>query len=147
MQVNMKQNDIQVQKRRRVVIFGVCVVLVIVILITLCFVLHPKISANQVLGKDRSSGVYISPGIATDSSRQVINSDTLNNQCVGDICLKEVKITCYSNKGLVEYQLENNGSTSASGYVKLVLGTYDAIVFYNNIGAGATQTGYYGYDD
>ena len=110
-----------------------------------------KIGGGNIQGKNTRSGVYVTPGITEDSSRVTISNSNLNaSRCVGDICLNHVKINCYSDKGLVEYNLVNNGSSAASGklYLNLQLssGTHTAIIVYENVAAGGREKGYYGYD-
>ena len=143
----MKQKDTNKQKKKTIFITGGCVALLIVVLLVIASQLKGRLGGGTIDGKGTRSGVYITPGITEDSSRSTITNTNLNStKCVDDICLSHVKISCYSDKGLVEYDLTNNNSSTKSGTIYLSLGDHKAIVVYNNLAAGQTEKGYYGYD-
>lgn len=137
-------------KRKKKLILGAsgCVAIVIILLILHTIFKNGDRNKTKVDEKIQLNGVYIVPGISEDSTRQNITNSSMNGEnCVGNICISQLKITCYSDHGIISYKLKNKGSNVESGYLKLTLDSgYETMVAYKDLAAGGSITGYHGYD-
>ena len=100
--------------------------------------------------EDYPERVYILTDVPDDPNRVVVSNKNLNKeQCVGNICIRNLKITCYEDRGNITYTIRNRGGKKASGYLKLVFDNYTGYVIYDNLKSGKSvegMTGYSGYD-
>lgn len=127
------------------------IIVVIIILVVLLIIgLIVKWYTSRVVEDPNFEGVTILPGIPNDPNRSTISNWKLKKeQCIDDICVKNVKITCYDDRGNITYVVTNKGKEKASGYLKLVFENYSAIIVYKDIEPGKSSdgfTGYSGYD-
>ena len=119
--------------------------LIIMILIIVIVVLF-AISNNTPKANKNPDAVSIIPGVPDDPNRiTVTNKNMKKEQCVNDICIKDVVVTCYPDRGSIKYKITNKGKSEVSGYLKMVFDNYTGYIVYNNLGGGKTEDGYIGY--
>ena len=96
--------------------------------------------------KENPNGVNILPGIPDDPDRVTISNRALKKeQCVNDICVKKVVVTCYPDRGSITYKITNKGKEKVSGYLKLEFENFTGYLVYNDLKPGKTTDGYVGY--
>ena len=128
-------------KNNNIILFSI-IGIVLVILILIIIFLIPK-KSNK---KDNFEGIYILPGIPEDKDRVKVSNHTLNKeQCVEDICVRNVVINCYSDKGGIEYQITNKGKEKKTGYLKMEFDNFTATIVYQDLEKGKYVDGYSGY--
>ena len=136
---------IMAKKKRNLII----ILIIIVFLLLIIGILY-KVFSSKNVEDPNFQGVTILPGIPNDPDRvTVTNWKMKKEQCVNDICVKSVKITCYEDRGNITYKITNKSKDKKSGYLKLVFDNYTATIVYEELEPNKTTdglTGYSGYD-
>lgn len=87
--------------------------------------------------------------LGTDSNRKSITlkSSNTNSKCYNDICVTNVKVLCYDNRGVVEFTVTNNSSSKKDGgYLKLTIGSYSAVIWHDEVDSGSSVDGFHSYE-
>ena len=138
----MNENNMKNKKKIIIIASGFVVSIVILLLIVGNAVQKGSIKTKSD-EKRELNGITLVEGIATDTNRHEISMNA--TQCVGTICIRDVILKSYADRGQVEFTFVNNGTEPQSGELNLKLGNYTALVAYRNVPAGGTSPGMYGY--
>ena len=127
------------KKNKKWILFIILIVLFIVLII-LAFFNHGKKESDDEGKIKILSGVYNDPDCVT-----ITNQSLKKEQCINDLCVRNVVLNSYPNKGSITYKITNKSNKELSGYLKLVFDSYTAYIVYDKLGAGKTEDGYVGY--
>ena len=128
-------------KKRKIAIVVVSILLIVFILIILLFI-SPKDELN--LDDYPSSKVYIIRGQKNPDEKTVTNKNLKKEQCVNNICVKNVIITINGNISQITYKITNKGDEPSFGYLKMVFNGDDKQFLIYDLQAGETKDGQIG---
>lgn len=93
--------------------------------------------------------------LGTDANRKEVTVSANNgDKCVDSICVTSIKILCYDDRGVINFTVKNNSSSTSNGdFLRIVIGegdnAYSAVIWYDKVEPGQTVDGfhsYFGYD-
>lgn len=131
------------------------IIIVIIALICILFgisSLVSKLSSNkEKVFVSSANEVDFSEELSADSDRKEVevtaSTDKDKSNCVNNICVTSVDVSCYSDRGVINFTVVNNNSSAVtSGYLKLYVGDYSAIIWYDELTGKGTYNGFHAYE-
>ena len=104
-------------------------------------------SANEVEFIDKLSDDIERKNLSIEAEIDENNPDNSLDCTSKKICVRDVKILCYKDRGVIEYTVFNNSSDNLNGgYLKLSIGDYNAVIWHDVVKSGASVSGFNAYN-
>ena len=93
----------KLSKKNKIIFLIASILFVLLIIIVICV-----LAFNHSKVEEDPSKITILPGILDDPDRVTVSSWKLNKeQCVNNICVRNVQIVCYDDRGNINYKITN----------------------------------------
>ena len=132
--------------------------LIIIVIIALFCLLFGISNLVSKLSSDKekvfvssANEVDFSDELSEDPNRKEVvvsaSTDKDKSNCVNNICVTNVDVSCYSDRGVINFTVVNNNSSAVtSGYLKLYVGDYSALIWYSALNGKGTYNGFHAYE-